>query len=413
MKVGSTLAPARPTRFVLRRLLRFPRARGASEAGGSALAYSRSPERLTAGNRLHPLIDGGQAFPAMLEAIDRASSFVHLETYILADDAVGKVFARALSARARAGVSVRLLFDSLGSLRLPSEYLNRLTDAGVEVVEYRPLRKHWFSRRGYRRHHRKVLVVDGKVGFTGGLNVSSDYASIGLESKGWRDTHVQVEGPVVAELEALFRASWQRAGGEPYPPFGPSSPPGTEGAGGSGFAAVIASDGGHRSVIRRHYLHAFLSARKTIFIANAYFVPDRGLLRALKRATARGVRVAIIGPSESDVPLVQRASEHLFDALLRHGIEIYLWQKTHMHAKTAVVDGIWSVIGSYNLDSVSLFQNNELVIESVDASFGARMNDQFQRDLRGCKRQTLARWRRRPARSKLVEWLAYRMRRWL
>jgi cardiolipin synthase len=179
------------------------------------------------------------------------------------------------------------------------------------------------------------------------------------------------------------------------------------------MAAVIASDGGHRSVIRRHYLHAILSARETIFIANAYFVPDRGLIRALRRAADRGVRVALILPSASDVAVVQRATEHLFDRLLRHGIEIYLWRETHMHAKTAVVDGVWSVVGSYNLDSVSLFQNLEVVIESVGTGFGAWMNEQFLRDQGKCDRVKLADWRRRPRWRRLVEWLAYQMRRWL
>ncbi len=234
-----------------------------------------------------------------------------------------------------------------------------------------------------------------------------------FESKGWRDTHVRIEGPLVLELEALFRASWQRAGGAPYEPHRSSGADASPAVEDGVMAAVIASDGGHRSVIRRHYLHAFLMARRTIFIANAYFVPDRGLLRALKRSAARGVRVAIISPTESDVPLVQRASEYLFDSLLRRGIEIYLWPRTHMHAKTAVVDGIWSVIGSYNLDSVSLFQNHELVIECVSPRFGVKMNALFERDRRECKRLSLAEWRRRPARRRLVEWLAYRMRRWL
>jgi cardiolipin synthase A/B len=405
---------ARPRRAPLRRLLRWRSAPQVREwSATEPLAYSWSPERHVAGNRLEPLIDGAEAFPAMLEAIDGATSYIHLETYILADDEVGRLFSRALSARARAGVSVRVLFDSFGSFRLPAEYVRQLKDAGVEVVEFRPLRKHWFSRLGFRRNHRKVLVVDGAVGFTGGLNVSSDYASFTYESKGWRDTHVRVEGPLVSELEALFRASWQRSGGAPYPQQSVSRPQATVTADDTVRAAVIASDGGHRSVIRRHYLHAFLAARKTIFIANAYFVPDRGLLRALKRAAGRGVRVAIIAPSESDVPLVQRASEHLFDSLLRHGVEIYLWPRTHMHAKTAVVDGIWSVIGSYNLDSVSLFQNHELVIESVSPHFGARMNEQFERDRGECERVSLAAWRRRPARRRLVEWITYRMRRWL
>jgi cardiolipin synthase len=408
------VATARPRRIELRRFLRWRSAATERQrtAAGS-LAYSRSPERHVGGNRLDPLIDGAEAFPAMLEAIDHARSYVHLETYILADDDVGRLFARALSAKARAGVSVRVLFDSFGSFRLSSSFVRELRESGVEVSEFRPLRKHWFSRLGFRRDHRKVLVVDGTVGFTGGLNVSSDYASLTYESKGWRDTHVRIEGPLVAELEALFRASWQRSGGSSYPAYAPSRPPFAPDAPDTISAAVIASDGGHRSVIRRHYLHAILSARKTIFIANAYFVPDRGLLRALKRAADRGVRVALIAPSESDVPVVQRASEHLFDSLLRRGVEIYLWPRTHMHAKTAVVDGIWSVIGSYNLDSVSLFQNHEIVIESVSPRFGARMNALFERDRRECERVSLAAWRRRPARKRLVEWLAYRMRRWL
>ena len=405
---------ARPTFSRLRGFLRSrftPGAPAASVAG--ALAYSRSPERHSPGNRLEMLVDGDQAFPAMLGAIEQATSFVNLETYILADDEVGRLFSRALCERAQAGVSVRVLFDSLGSLRLPSDYVRRLTDGGVEVIEFRPMRKLLFSRRGYRRDHRKILVVDENVGFTGGLNVSSDYASIGFESKGWRDTHLRVEGPVVSELEALFRASWLRSGGAAYPAYPPSLEVEATAAEDTVVAAVIASDGGRRSVIRQHYLHAILSARDTIFIANAYFVPDRGLIRALGRAAARGVRVAIIVPSASDVPLVQRASEHLFDRLLRRGVEIHQWPETHMHAKTAVVDGVWSVVGSYNLDSVSLFQNNELVVESVGASFGAWMNEQFARDQGECAPVRLAEWRRRPVWRRLVEWLAYRMRRWL
>ncbi len=396
----------------LRRFLRWHPRESPSGRVEDALAYSRSPERHTPGNRLQMLIDGDQAFPAMLEAIGRATRFVHLETYILADDEVGRLFSRALCERARAGVAVRVLFDSLGSLLLPSDYVRRLTDAGVQVSEFRPMRRVLFSRRGYRRDHRKVLVVDCEIGFTGGLNVSSDYASIGFESKGWRDTHVRVEGPVVLEMEALFRAIWQRSGGAAYPAY-PTRVETAAEDGNTVLAAAIASDGGRRSVIRAHYLHAILSARETIFIANAYFVPDRGLIRALERAAARGVRVALVVPSESDVPLVQRASEHLFDRLLRRGIEIFLWRETHMHAKTAVVDGVWSVIGSYNLDSVSMFQNNELVIECVGARFGAWMNRQFEQDQAKCDRVSLPDWRRRPAWRRLVEWLAYRMRRWL
>ena len=238
----------------LRALLRSRFPPGAPEASVTGpLAYSRSPERHTPGNRLQILVDGEQTFPVMLKAIERAASFVHLETYILADDEVGRLFSRALCDRARAGVPVRLLFDSLGSLRLPADYVRQLTAAGVEVVEFRPMRKVLFSRRGYRRDHRKILVVDGRVGFTGGLNVSSDYASFGFESKAWRDTHVKAEGPVVSELEALFRATWLRSGGAVYPAHPPQvQAKNAEDAGAEDtvLAAVIASDGGRRSVIR-------------------------------------------------------------------------------------------------------------------------------------------------------------------
>jgi cardiolipin synthase len=373
-------------------------------------AYSRSPGRLTAGNRLDLLVDGDEAFPSMLECIRGARFTVHLETYILADDAIGTRFAEALIDRAQRGLQVRVLFDSLGSLTLSSDYLRSLTDAGVEAVEFRPIRKHWFRRTAYQRDHRKLLIVDGRVGFTGGLNVSSDYASMGAESKGWRDTHVKVEGPVVSDLEALFRASWHRSGGTPYRTAEASPTPAADGG---VLAAVVASDGGRRSVIRSHYQHAFTSARDTIFIANAYFVPDRGLLRGLIRAARRGVRVVLIVSTESDVALVQYASEYLYDRLLRRGIEIHRWPETHMHAKTAVVDGIWAVVGSYNLDSVSRFQNQEAVIESVGPGFAAVMLAQFRRDIARCNRLSLAEWRRRPRSRRAIEWLAYRMRRWL
>ena len=249
--------PPRSERLVSSRLPQFLGWRSArnkpAASGKGMLGYARAPERHTPGNRLEILVDGDHAFPVMLKAIEQAASFVHLETYILADDEVGRLFSRALCDRARAGVPVRLLFDSLGSLRLPADYVRQLTAAGVEVVEFRPMRKVLFSRRGYRRDHRKILVVDGRVGFTGGLNVSSDYASFGFESKAWRDTHVKAEGPVVSELEALFRATWLRSGGAVYPAHPPQvQAKNAEDAGAEDtvLAAVIASDGGRRSVIR-------------------------------------------------------------------------------------------------------------------------------------------------------------------
>jgi cardiolipin synthase A/B len=383
-----------------------------------ALRYSNEPGRLEPGNSLELLIDGDEAFPAMLEAIESAREFVHLETYILADDAIGRRFARALGERARVGVSVRVMFDSVGSWALPASFVSGLAADGIRVVEFRPLSPFKaFALRGKwtRRDHRKMLVVDGRVGFTGGLNISREYASFGKEEPGWRDTHVKATGPVVAQLEDRFRRTWHRAGGAPYASHrpGPDRIVSARSGKGAALAAVVSSLGGRRSRIRDHYLYALAAARKTIFIANAYFLPDRGLLRALRRASRRGVRVVLVVPAESDVWIVQQASEHLYDRLMRSGIEVHPWPRTHMHAKTAVVDGAWSVVGSYNLDSVSLFQNLEVVIECVDREFGRRMNERFALDLESSAPLRLDPWRRRPLWRRLTEALAYQLQRWL
>jgi cardiolipin synthase len=375
------------------------------------LRYVAAPNRMRPGNRMRLLIDGDITFEAMLAEIGGARRSIHLETYIFADDSVGAAFAKALGERARAGVAVRLLYDGLGSFNLPDLFVARLRQAGVQTACYKPLR--WRHRRRWsRRDHRKILVVDSRIGFLGGINVSSEHLSRDAGGDGWRDTHVAVQGPVVAELEAMFHDTWHAAGGAPYgPPVRAADESVAVPA--SQYALVVRSDRGNRTAIRRHYLHAIEAARDRIAIANAYFVPDPGIRRALCAAARRGVTVDVVVPAQSDLRWVQYGSEYTYGPLLDAGVRIYLWPETHMHAKTACIDGVWSAIGSYNLDYISLFNNLEVLLVTVGDVVGAAMRAMFEADLSQCDPLTAAQYANRPWWRRVASWLAYRFRRWL
>jgi len=375
-------------------------------------SYSAEPEGLRPGHRVRVLVDGVETFPAMLAAIQRARRYVHLETYILKADKVGRLFAAALSERARAGVQVRLMYDGFGAFPLSSVYLADMRRAGVETLEYRPVGgRRWTWKRWLRRDHRKILVVDGLRGFVGGINIADDYAPRELGGKNWRDTHCQVEGPIVADLESLFRSTWHHAGGAPYPPF-PRSADESAAIPGSELALVLAlDDRGRRSGIRRHIIHALARARNAVWINNAYFVPDRALRRAFRAAAGRGIDVRIIVPGASDVRSVQWAGEYTYAGLLRGGVRLYQWLEAHMHAKTIVIDDAWSMIGSYNLDYVSLFWNMEVVVEIVGEPTAARLRDLFLADAGRCRELALDTWQRRSPFRRFLSWLFYRFRR--
>jgi cardiolipin synthase len=225
--------------------------------------------------------------------------------------------------------------------------------------------------------------------------------------------HAQVEGPAVAELARLFRRIWIAAGGDPFPQH---EEPAEESVATSATAFALAygnEDLRRRMGIRRKYVHAMRRARATISIMNAYFIPDRGVRRVLINAVRRGVKVNIILPGRSDVPAVQWASQRLWARLLRNGIRIFEWPGRMMHAKTAVIDSVWSTIGSYNLDNQSLFHNHEVVIVAIDRAVGARMQAAFDADTTGCREVVLAEWKRRGWWRKVVEWFWFRFRHWL
>jgi cardiolipin synthase len=377
------------------------------------LPYAANADELRPGHRLALLVDGDATFPAMLDAIGVAKRYIHLETYILASDGIGDMFARALAERARAGVDVRVMYDSLGSLELELAFVRRLRDAGIRTVEYGPIGR-WRNRRFWtRRDHRKILVVDGRIGFVGGINIVRDNAPRDMGGAGWRDTHMRIEGPAVGELEHLFREVWIEEGGDGYAPLPDDSEESVASADTELCRTLAADLRGRRSAIRRHYLHAIARAKHHVYIANAYFVPDRAIQRALAGAAARKVDVRVIVSLDSDIRLVQWAGEHTYAGLLASGVRLFGWRDSHMHAKVACVDGVWSTVGSYNLDYVSLFHNLEVVAEVIGRGFGARVDAMFADDFARCTEITDADWRARPWWRELLSWLAYRIRRWL
>jgi cardiolipin synthase len=365
-------------------------------------------------NRLALLKDGYQAFPAMRAAIAQARRSICLESYIVKDDATGQQFLDALAERARAGVEVLVMYDHWGS-ELDPRTLARLAESGVKVHAYQPVR--WthrlarLIRRMLRRNHRKALVVDGEVGFLGGLNLSDDYAAVEDGGEGWRDTHLRLVGPAAADLERLFLETWRGAKGQTFreEPFR-RGPPAACGA-----LRII---GNHvpkdRKDIRRAYMAAFKRARHSILLTHAYFLPPSRLLKALLAAARRGVRVAIIIAATTDVKAVLFAARGLYPRLLRAGVEVYEWDTGRvLHAKTAVCDGEWSTVGSANLDALSLRQNLEVNATVEDADFGQAVQRLFLEDLRACVRVTQETVQSWDAFSRVLGWFAYRVRRWL
>jgi cardiolipin synthase len=374
--------------------------------------YAKSRARWRVGCTVDMLRDGAETYAAMLAAIASAQRTIGLESYILAADRTGDRFKHALCARARAGVAVRVLYDAVGSFGLPGAWLAELRQAGVQVIEFNPIAP-WRRRWGFsHRDHRKVLVVDDAVAFTGGINLANDYAPVADGGAGWHDTHCRVRGPIVFDLARLFRRTWLRAGGELYAP--PVRDASSHDVAGTSFVRMIENTARRRrAAIRRAYLHVIKAAKRAVWIENAYFVPDRGLRRALVRAARRGVDVRVIVPGRSDVRLIEWASLYVMRRLARYGVRLLRWSGSMLHAKTAVVDSTWSTIGTYNLDAQSRFNNLEVTLEILDPGVGDALAAAFERDIAGCEPFDEASWRRLPVWRKMLAWLAYRFRRWL
>jgi len=375
--------------------------------------YARSAVRWRPGCEVSVLRDGGQTYPAMLAAIAAAKRTIVFEVYILASDHIGNRFRDALIERAKAGVEIRLIYDALGSFGvLSGAYVAQLRAAGIQVIDYNPIapwRRRWNLSH---RDHRKILVIDDEVGFTGGLNIAGDYASVADGGVGWHDMHCGLRGPIVNDLSRLFRRTWLRAGGASYPAPPPASS--RTGIGGDAFVRLLDNTKRRqRTSIRRAYLFVIRAAKTSIAIQNAYFLPDRGLRRAMREAVRRGVSVRVIVPGKSDISMVEWAGLYAYPRLARWGIEVLRWRGAMMHAKTATVDRIWSTIGSYNFDAMSRFNNLEVTAEILDAGTAIELVRQFDLDAANCETWTSNTWAELPWWRKALAWVSFRLRRFL
>ena len=363
---------------------------------------------LVEGNSTVTLLNGDAIFPAMLDAIRGARRTLNFETYIYWDGEVGAAFTNALVERAAAGVQVRVMLDSIGGDRIGRKTVKRLREAGVTLVRYHPLR--WYelgwTNKVNNRTHRKLLVADGLVGFTGGVGIADEWAGAAQDPEHWRDTHYRAEGPVVWQLQAAFADNWMEATGEVL--HGDAFFPPMDAPAGPQWAQVFRSgpEGGSASM-QLMYLLSLAAARQHVRIGSAYFVPDELTIDALVAARARGVRVQVIVPGPHiDIDVVRRASRSKWGRLLKAGVEIYEYQPTMYHCKLLIVDDAWVSVGSANLDSLSFRYNDEANLNVLDAKFAGEQIRVFEDDLARSKQVTYQAWRKRPMHKKLWEQFA-------
>jgi cardiolipin synthase A/B len=369
-------------------------------------AISDTP--LVTGNHVTLLKNGAATYAAMLAAIHGATDNINIEMYTFSDGPIGQMFADALIERQRHGVQVNVSYDSLGSITTAAAFFYRMRENGIAVLQYRPV--HPFSVRlpwtlGH-RDHRKLLVVDGRIAFTGGINISEVYASGMFSSKStvpstaWRDTDIEVEGPAVAEFQKIFITQWYYQKGPLLKPrdYFPSLE-----RQGNQIVRVISSVPERFSLIYVTLISAIVNAETDVYITDAYFAPDHQMLHALEHAAQRGVDVRLLLPSRSDEPLIVSAARSHYSDLLKAGVKIYEWQGEMLHAKTATVDGVWSTVGTSNLDWWSIARNNELNAIILSHSFGTTMEQMFNEDLKNAKEIEAAEWKHRGLEERLKE----------
>jgi cardiolipin synthase len=359
---------------------------------------------ILAGNRVEALSNGDEIFPAMLREIRSARRTISFETYIYWSGRIGKEFADALSERARAGVRVHVLLDWVGSGKMDGGALKEMEASGVQVRKYHPLRWYHIVRMN-NRTHRKLLVVDGRVGFTGGVGIADEWSGHAQNEHHWRDSHFRIEGPAVGEMQAAFMDNWLKTEGEVlhgegyFPELAPS--------GGALGQVFVSSAGGGSESARLMYLLSIASARKSVRIAASYFVPDDLSVETLVAARRRGVAIEIVLPGDKiDSRIVRKASRARWGDLLRAGIEIHEYQPTMYHCKIMIVDDLWVSVGSTNFDNRSFRLNDEANLNVYDGEFALSQVAVFEADKSRSRRVTLEEWEHRPFQEKLSEHVA-------
>ena len=373
-------------------------------------AISGSP--LLLGNKITLLQDGPATYQAMFAAIAKAKDHINVESYIIEDGAVGQQFADLLVERQAHGVQVNLIYDSVGAFGTDRVFFDRLTLAGVNVLEFNPVnplsvKKPWNLNH---RDHRKLLVVDGRTAFIGGINISSVYSSgssVGRSKRaknpeiGWRDTDIQIDGPVVAEFQKLFLDTWAKQRGKPLATK--NYFPGLVPQGKDIVRAIGSTPDDPYSLIYLTLISAISNAEKQVHLANAYFVPDPQLIKALLDAARRGVDVKLILPGYSDSAMTFYAGRSYYTELLAGGVKIYERQGALLHVKTAIVDGVWSCVGSSNLDWRSALDNDEINAVILGREFAQQMEAAYAADISASKEVDRSTWARRSLLLRLKE----------
>ncbi|WP_244850461.1 cardiolipin synthase [Caballeronia sp. SL2Y3] len=353
------------------------------------------------GNRFEVLVNGDEIFPSMLEGIRSAKKTITFETFIYWSGAIGEQFANALAEKARAGVSVHVLLDWVGSSKMDKRYMQTLRDAGAEVIQYH--KPHWTGLgRMNDRTHRKLLVIDGRVGFTGGVGIADEWTGHAQDEKHWRDTHFRLQGPAVGQMQAVFMDNWVKAtgnvlhGADYFPEIARA---------GDGLAHMFSSSpSGGSDDMQLMYLMAITAATHSIHLSSAYFVPDKLTINAIVEAARRGVRVRIITPGKRiDTHTVREASRACWGDLLAAGVEMYEYQPTMFHCKLIVVDEFLVSVGSTNFDSRSFKLNDEANLNIYDRDFARQQTAIFDADIERSKRITLEDWQRRGLAERMLE----------
>jgi cardiolipin synthase len=367
---------------------------------------------LILGNKVTLLQDGSETYAAMFAAIRASRDHINLESYIIEDDDIGRQFSDLLLEQQARGVQVNLIYDSYGGIRTPKAYFDRLTAGGIHLLEFNPVNP-LATRAGWRinnRDHRKLLIVDGRTAFLGGINISSVYSSgsvvpqSGTESDGtvaWRDTDLQLEGPVVGELQKLFLQTWEKQRGNPL--LAKDYFPALAAQGKDMVRAIGSTPDDPYSLFYLTLISAIGNAEKEVYLTNAYFVPDEQLLRALTDAVARGVDVRLVLPSRTDSALVFHAGRSHYAGLLAGGVKLYERRGALLHSKTAVIDGVWATVGSSNLDWRSFLDNDEINAVILGREFGEKMKQAFALDLEASEAIDAGKWERRPLSLRLRE----------
>jgi cardiolipin synthase len=361
---------------------------------------------LEPGNSMQVLQNGVTFFPALFRDIDAARESVHIEDYIWYDGKLARQLAALLAKNARAGVEVRLLVDASGGKQLKGDVQKMLEDAGVKVAHFHPIRISNLGRLN-NRDHRKLMIIDGRIGYIGGFCIADQWTGNAENKEHYRDTGLRVTGPIVNRLQATFSENWIEEKGEipagdkyfpRIPPTGPTT----------AHLAYTSPDGSVSSVQILYYL-AISAARKEILIQNPYLLPDEEAIDALQKAVARGVKVSVMVPSTdaTDNAIVQHASHHHFGTLLKRGVRVFEYEKTLLHQKVLVVDGMWSCVGSTNFDDRSFQLNDEVSMGVIDPAIAAQLRAAFADDLRHARERHFEEWQHRSLWHKLVDGVAY------